>query len=74
MMKSKHPLEEWREAHCYSRPAFGRLLAKHLGKQVSRQAIAAWETGQAAPTLAKAEAIRKVTGGKVRPESFLKSS
>jgi transcriptional regulator with XRE-family HTH domain len=67
-------LKDWRTANRYSQSAFGKLLKDILGKAVSQQAVAAWEDGRAAPTLAKAEAIKKVTGGKVRPESFIEQA
>ncbi len=67
-------LKEWRIANRYSQSGFGKLLKDILGKPVSQQAVAAWEDGRAAPTLAKAEAIKKVTGGKVKPESFVKQA
>jgi hypothetical protein len=30
-----------------------------------------WETGKSLPSVVKAESIRKITGGKVKPESFV---
>jgi hypothetical protein len=69
-----HPLTKWREDNCYSRPAFGRLLGqKFPGMEVTGEAVRAWETGRADPSLAKALAIEKLTDGAVKPESFLRT-
>lgn len=67
-------LKQWRESKGITQKGFAGQLSGWIGgKIVSQQAVNSWENGQC-PTLAKAEAIRKVTGGKVKPESFIKAN
>lgn len=66
-------LKEWRTANRYTRPAFLNLLGKE-GVKVSLRSLVYWEEKVFRPRDKHVvEAIRRVTGGEVKPESFLRS-
>jgi hypothetical protein len=65
-------LKDWRIANRSTKRAFVKLLAEKGQIKVTPRTIHNWETGFSMPSLAKAEAIRKVTGGKVKPETFMR--
>jgi transcriptional regulator with XRE-family HTH domain len=66
-------LKEWRITNGLSQAALVKLLNKQKGLKVTQQHVSKWESGTE-PRTRYYLAINKVTGGKVRPESFLKSS
>jgi hypothetical protein len=64
-------LKEWRLANRYSRPAFLELLEEQGKVKVSLRSLVYWEENTYKPRDAEVfQAIRRVTKGKVRPESF----
>lgn len=63
-------LKEWRKANRYTLKAFQDKLAK-AGLVVTTRTLMNWEAGDTLPSLEKAAFIRKATGGKVNPASFL---
>ncbi len=62
-------LREWRKLNRYSQSAFVKYLEEQTGVVVPQNTLHTWETGRVPPD-DKAEAIRKATKGKVKPESF----
>lgn len=64
-------LKQWREENCYSQSAFARLLKEKCGLDVDRTAVWYWENGTM-PRKEALQAIRKITGGKVKPDSFVR--
>lgn len=62
-------LAEWRKGKGLSQQKLARLVSAALGREVHQQNIFQWESG-VAPGADVAEAIRKVTGGKVKGSSF----
>ena len=67
-----HPLTAWREANRYTKTAFIALVKKETGVVISRRSLVYWEAGTHKPRDPEViRAIRRVTKGKVRPESFL---
>lgn len=67
-------LKDWRTENRYTLPGFARFLKKETGIAVTGRTIHNWETGASSPSLRKAEAVRQVTRGKVKPESFVRAS
>lgn len=65
-------LNEWRKANRYSLPAFADLLFKKAGRRITHQTLSNYERGRTVPDVETADAIRRITGGKVRPDSFLR--
>lgn len=65
-------LKEWLTANRYTYPAFVGLLEKE-GVKVTPQAVQKWTLGHE-PRRAARDAIRKITGGKVKPDSFVRQS
>ena len=67
-------LKDWRLENRYSLPAFARHLVEVAGIRVTGRTIHNWEIGHSLPSLEKAEAIRKATGGKVKADSFRRAN
>jgi transcriptional regulator with XRE-family HTH domain len=67
-------LKQWRKANRYTLPAFQKLLFEIGNLEVTIRTLMNWEKGHSLPSLEKAEAVRKATGGKVRPESFVRTA
>lgn len=60
-------LKQWRKENCYSQAAFARLLHEKAQLAVDRTTVWYWEKG-AMPRKAALQAIKKVTGGKVKSD------
>ena len=68
-----HPLTKWRVENRYTKTAFIKMLKDETGVVISRRSLVYWEAGTHQPRDEKGiQAIRRVTKGKVKPESFLK--
>jgi transcriptional regulator with XRE-family HTH domain len=63
-------LKEWRKANRHSMASLAELYTEKTGRPISHQTINNYERGATVPDVDLAEAIRKITGGKVKPDSF----
>lgn len=64
-------LKEWRETNRYTQAAFARLLEEECGiENIDRSNVWHWENGTK-PRMSMRLCIEEVTGGKVKPASFL---
>lgn len=64
-------LNQWRKDNRYTLPAFAKLLREKGEVKVTTRTIHNWEIGFCEPSLVKADAVKRVTGGEVLPESFI---
>ena len=62
-------LAGWRKQRGLSQREFASRLSKSLGRKVHQQNVQQWESG-VMPAGDVAEAIRKMTGGRVTGDSF----
>ena len=68
-------LKHWRNANRYSLGHFHQVRLKEVGNlDVTTRTLMNREKGHSLRSLEKAEAVRKATGGKVTPFSFVKGS
>lgn len=62
-------LKEWRAGKKWSQAHFANCLSKRVGETFYQSHVQSWENG-GVPNAKTAEAIKKITGGKVTPESY----
>ncbi len=62
-------LKEWRAGKGWSQQRLATELEKMLGRKVGQSHVSAYERG-VMPAWDVGEAIRKITGGKVKPENL----
>lgn len=62
-------LAEWRKERGLSQRELAVRLSAALGRPVTQQSVCQWESS-VVPGADVAEAIRKLTGGRVRGDSF----
>ena len=66
-------LKQWRKANRYTLAAFQVRLKEVSNLDVTTRTLMNWEKGRSLASLEKAEAVRKATGGKVTPFSFVEA-
>lgn len=69
-MSGSMTLAEWRKAKGLSQQETARRLSAILGRPVHQPSVFQWESGTVMPGADVAEAIRKMTGGRVTGSSF----
>ena len=62
-------LRQWREGKKWSQAHLANTLTKRLGRTIYQSHVAAWESG-AMPAADVGEAVRTLSGGKVRADGF----
>jgi transcriptional regulator with XRE-family HTH domain len=65
-------LQQWRENAGLTRKQVADNLSKMLRRKITANHVGAWEKGSM-PAWDSGEAISMLTGGKVKPDSFVKA-
>lgn len=65
-------LKEWRTIKKWSQSHFARTLSKKTGETFYQSHVQSWENG-GTPNAKTADAIKKITGGKVTADSYGKA-